>query len=83
MRMVFSAIRHLAVNERGYRIGEDHHNARYTNGEVEMVLVLRDEGLGYKAIAKRMEMPVTTVRDICLGRRRSQLVAGVRKVENG
>ena len=81
--MVVSVVRHLAVNERGYRIGEDHHNARYTNGEVEMVLVLRDEGLGYKAIAKRMEIPVTTVRDICLGRRRSQLVVGVRKVADG
>lgn len=74
------SVRYLAVNERGRRIGEDHHNARYTNGEVEMVLVLRDEGQGYKSIAKRMEMPVTTVRDICLGRRRGQLVAGVRKV---
>lgn len=76
-------VRHLAINERGYRVGEDHHNARYTNGEVEMVLMLRDEGQGYKSIAKRMEMPVTTVRDICLGRRRSQLVAGVRKVADG
>jgi hypothetical protein len=54
------------------RIGEDHQNARYTNGEVEMVLSLRDQGLGYKRIAKLVEMPVRTVRCICNALRRSQ-----------
>lgn len=62
----------VAVNERGYRVGEDHPNARYTNAEVEMVLELRDEGLGYKRIAKILEMPRATVRDICQGKRRCQ-----------
>lgn len=62
----------VAVNERGLRIGEDHPNARYTDGEVAMVLGLRDEGLGYKRIAKAMDMPLRTVRDICNGARRCQ-----------
>lgn len=62
----------VAVNERGLRIGEDHPNARYTDGEVAMVLELRDEGWGYKRIAKALEMPKSTVRDICTGRRRCQ-----------
>lgn len=62
----------VAVNDRGLRIGEDHPNARYTDAEVAMVLDLRDEGMGYKRIAKVMDMPVRTVRGICTGARRCQ-----------
>lgn len=65
----------VAFNERGLRIGEDHHNSRYTNGEVERVLALRDEGFGYKRIAKAMEMPRSTVASICKGLRRCQTPA--------
>ena len=70
----------VAVNERGLRIGEDHPNARYTDGEVTMVLELRDEGWGYKRIAKALEMPKSTVRDICTGRRRCQCPATWKRV---
>lgn len=62
----------VAVNECGYRIGEDHHNSRYTDSEVEMVLTLRDEGLSYGEIMRMMEIPKSTVRDICKARRRCQ-----------
>jgi hypothetical protein len=62
----------VAVNERGRRIGEDHPNARYTDGEVGMVLELRDEGKSYGVIARLVEMPKSTVRDICKGNRRCQ-----------
>lgn len=64
--------KNVAVNERGLRIGEDHQNARYTDGEVEMVLALRDDGKSYGEIARLAEMPKSTVRDICKGRRRCQ-----------
>jgi len=64
--------RTIAVNERGLRIGEDHQNAKYTNHEVEMVLDLRDEKLSYREISVRMDMPKSTVRDICKGNRRCQ-----------
>lgn len=62
----------VAVNELGQRIGEDHPNARHTNGVVQMVLRLHDEGFGYKRIARAMQMPRRTVRDICNGKRRCQ-----------
>lgn len=62
----------VAVNERGLRIGEDHQNAKYTNGEIEMVLTLRDDGKSYGEIARLVEMPKSTVSDICSGRRRCQ-----------
>jgi hypothetical protein len=62
----------VPVNDRGLRIGQDHPNARYTDGEVGTVLKLRDEGMGYGTIAKMVEMPKSTVADICKGRRRCQ-----------
>lgn len=62
----------VAVNERGIRVGEDHPRARYTDGEVNMVLSLRDEGMSYDQIARLVEMPKGTVRDFCKFRRRAQ-----------
>ena len=72
----------IAINEHGLRIGEDHHNARYTNGEIDMVHELRENGWGYKRISKSLEMPVRTVRDICNGRRHCQTPAGWRHIPN-
>ncbi len=71
----------VAVNEAGLRIGEDHHNAKYTNGEIEMVLSLRDEGKSYGQIAKLTEMPKSTVRDIIKGRRRCQYPASFKTIK--
>ena len=70
----------VAVNERGLRIGEDHQNARYTNAEIEMVLTLRDEDKSYGEIARLVEMPKSTVHDICTGRRRCQYPADFKTV---
>lgn len=70
----------VAVNVRGLRIGEDHQNARYTNAEIEMVLTLRDEDKSYGEIARLVEMPKSTVRDICTGRRRCQYPADFKTV---
>jgi hypothetical protein len=67
--------RTVALNEAGRRIGEAHPQARYTDGEIEMVLKLRDEGMGYKRIARAVEMPIRTVRGICNGSRRGQWAA--------
>lgn len=70
----------VAVNEAGLRIGEDHPNARYTNGEIEMVLTLRDDDKSYGEIARPVQMPKSTVRDICTGRRRCQYAANFKTV---
>lgn len=74
---------HVAVNERGLRIGEDHQNARYSNSEVEMVFKLRDGGWGYKRIAAAVEMPIRTVRDYLTGRRRCQFADRFKTVSVG
>ena len=76
-------VKMVAVNDHGIRIGEDHQNARYTNGEVEMVRLLREAGKSYGEIVRLAEMPKSTVRDICIGRRRSQSPASWRRVRVG
>ena len=73
-------MKHVAISETGHRIGEDHPNARYTDGEVEAVHRLRAAGWGYKRIAGTMEMPVRTVRSILSGERRGVTLAGWRRV---
>jgi hypothetical protein len=72
--------RRVAVNEQGRRIGEDHPNARYTDGEIAMVHTLHEAGHGYRSIARIVQMPRSTVRDICIGRRRNQTASAWRTV---
>lgn len=65
----------IALNEKSRRIGQDHHNAKYSDSEVELVLSLHSSGWGYKRIAAKMEMPIRTVRSFCSGKCRCQCVA--------
>lgn len=55
---------------KGRRMGEDHQNAVLTNAEVDSMRRLREEGLTWKALAEKFEIPKRTVRDICAYRRR-------------
>lgn len=68
----------IAVNECGYRIGEDHHNAKLTNHEIDLLLELREDGWSYRRLADKFEIGKSTVRDICKGICRSQTLAEVR-----
>jgi len=65
----------VAVNEAGRRIGESHPRAVLTDNEVECLLQLREEGAGYRRLAKIFEISKRHVRDICSGRRRCQTPA--------
>lgn len=64
------------TNTEGRRIGQDHPRARYSDGEVAMVWLLRDAGWGYRRIAQKLEMPRSTVRAIVQGCMRCQAVGG-------
>lgn len=68
--------KHIAVNGRGYRIGESHHRAKLADADIELILYLREEGLTYAAIAAKFDDGVTvsksTVRDVVKGRIRAQ-----------
>jgi hypothetical protein len=46
------------------RVGENHHNAKYTDREVELVRKLHEEGLGYRRLSAKMDMPIRTIRSI-------------------
>jgi hypothetical protein len=54
----------LRRTPRGYRIGEGHHRARYSDALVDRARALReDEGLSYEAIGLLLGVPWRTVVD--------------------
>lgn len=68
------------MNELGRRIGEDQTGAKLTNHEVDLLLTMREEGMGYGRLAKVFEVSKSLVRDIVKGRRRNQTVARFKEV---
>lgn len=67
--------RTVAVNDSGRRIGEDQTGAKLTNCEVDLLMRLHDEGMGYGRLARTFEVSKSLVRDIVKGRRRNQTAA--------
>lgn len=70
----------VAVNELGRRIGEDAPHAVLKNNQVDALLDLHDEGMGYKRLAKKFNVSIRSVRDIVSFKRRSQTIAGWKMV---
>lgn len=80
---VVGAKRMVAVNSRGQRIGEDRHNAKLTNAQVDDLLALLDgarrmrerervaQGLTFAALARRFGLAKSTVHAIATGKRRA------------
>lgn len=64
----------VGVNEKGKRVGQYHHNARFTDHDVDLMFELYNEGRGLRIvdIARRFECRRSVVNDILKGRRRSQ-----------
>ena len=71
---------HLATNDAGHVVGEDHHRAKLTDHEVWLVCELRDGGMGYPEIAEKFDISKGMAHDLCSGRRRGQAVVGQRKL---
>jgi ribosome-binding protein aMBF1 (putative translation factor) len=66
-----------AVNERGIRIGEDHHNALLTNEQIDRIRDLReDHGLSYKQLSLMFQVSFQTIASVCQYRRRAQTPFG-------
>lgn len=70
--------RFVRVNERGRAIGEDHHRAKLSDADIDLILELRDGGMSYGVIASKLDhvpggVAKSTVRDICTGRIRGQV----------
>lgn len=75
-----ATIKYVAVTEKNYRIGQDHHRAKFTDQEVRKILELHDLGLSSYRIAQIMGISRYTVRDYVSGRLRSQIPDKWRRV---
>ncbi|KQR90206.1 hypothetical protein ASG35_03065 [Burkholderia sp. Leaf177] len=66
----------IAVNDRGWRIGEDHQRAKLTNRDVELIRQMREQDrLPYRKIAEIFEISNAAVFGICNHTRRNQAPA--------
>jgi FixJ family two-component response regulator len=72
--------RHVWVNDRGYRVGQDHHSAKLSDHEVELVLELLAEGLSTAQVAQKFEVSERTVRLYREGKRRAQFATSQKRV---
>ena len=71
----------VAVNERGFRIGEGHPNATLTDAEVDTIRTLHEDyGLSYSTLAEKYEISKGAIAKICRYERRCQCVAKIRRV---
>ena len=71
----------VAVNSRGYRIGETHPRAVLTDHEVDLVLELHfEEGWSYAALALKFEVSVRAVGKWCRGECRGHSIARFKRV---
>ena len=75
-------LRTVLVNCAGQVIGQDHHRARLTDADVDMIVELRAEGLTYPQIAEKFEISKGQAHDYCTGRRRSQIASGQRQLDS-
>ncbi|KWW37668.1 hypothetical protein [Cupriavidus metallidurans] len=74
-------MRIVAINERGLRIGEDHHHAKLTNMEAELIRKLHEEeGFSYRALAAKFEVSKSLVARICRYEKRNHSPARFKSV---
>jgi DNA invertase Pin-like site-specific DNA recombinase len=66
-------VRMIGLNANGLRVGEDHHGAKLTNRDVELIRQLRGEGMSYSKLAAKFELSRSTVWGICNYLKRSQV----------
>lgn len=76
----------IAINESGYALGEDHHNSKLTNEQVDRIRDLHeDHGLSYKQLAAMYCVSKSAIACICRYERRAQTPFGYKtlNVEDG
>lgn len=67
----------VAINESGYAVGEDHHNAKLTNEQIDRIRDLHEDyGLSYRQLAAMYGVSKSSIADICQYRRRAQTPFG-------
>lgn len=74
--------RRVPVNDRGYRIGEGHHNCTIPDAVVNLIRDMREEHeLQLKEIARKTGVAFEAVRKIVYYRTRGQVPRDFRRVE--
>ncbi|MCX7168621.1 MAG: hypothetical protein NTV11_20435 [Rhodocyclales bacterium] len=71
----------VGINELGIRVGEDHHNAKLTNQEVDRMRELHEAGATITDLALMFEVGKGTVCDIVNYRRRAQVPTRFRRID--
>lgn len=71
----------VAVNARGYRLGECHQLAILTDAEVDLIREMREmHKWTYDALAEKFEVSKSAIAGICRYERRAQAVARWKQV---
>lgn len=71
----------VGVNERGYRLGQDHQHAKLTDAEAELIRELHEDGLPYYALAEKFGVSKSAIGKICRYERRVQSAVSWKTVE--
>ncbi len=73
----------VAVNEFGFRIGQDHPNAKLSNDAIDQIRDMREElGMRYSDIAQKVGLSKGAIAKICRYERRAQTPERYKKVED-
>lgn len=73
----------VAVNEYGFRIGEDHPNSKLTNEQIDAIRDLREfQNMRYTDIAKLFGLSKGAIAKICRYERRAQTIERWKKIED-
>ncbi len=75
-----TGIRVCGVNDAGMVVGQDHHLAKHSDHDIDLMVALKAEGLTYLQIAVKFECSKSAVADYCKGRRRGHLVVGQKRL---
>ena len=71
----------VGVNAAGLRVGEDHHNAKLTDAEVELVRKLHEEErMSYASLAEKFDVSRWCIGRICRYEWRAQTIARFKTV---
>lgn len=74
--------RYVALNERGYRIGESHHNCTIPQDVVDRLRDLHEEHkIGYRRLARMFNLSRGAVQKICNYTRRAQVPERWRRIK--
>lgn len=65
----------VGVNEKNRRVGESHPQAKLTDADVDRMLALREQGVGWGTLAKIFDVSKSHARRVCLGHKRQVATA--------